>query len=112
MDSPTIRDEVRLAMNEKFGKPLVLNVESGAIYRWVLKRERGPSLYITLDAPELPALVHLLISDPLPDEVNPISAALARTWDEAAVLLDRIMAQWKRGSAEERGAGKREHGFA
>jgi hypothetical protein len=92
----SFRDVARDLLIEAFGEPRVMRAEEGALYRWVLKRERGLSLYVTLDSPEMPWIAHLLISDPEAEMVDPIATVTMRTVEEIRATIEAIRRQWER----------------
>lgn len=97
MSSKPLREQAREECRKAFGEPHVLKVPGGEIDRWTLKRPGGPEMYVTLDAPELPDLVHLMVSDPGADVVEPIASQVMRTMEEVRMTIKTIEAQWKRG---------------
>ena len=91
----SFRDVALEHLSEAFGDPRGMRAEVGALYRWVLKREQGLSLYVTLDSPEMPWIAHLLISDPGDKSVDPIATITMRTLGELRMTIDLIRRQWK-----------------
>ena len=92
------REQVKARMAEAFGEPVAVPLESGPLYRWVLKRADGHAmhLYITLDSPENPNIGHVLISDPSSHAVEPVQSATVRTIEELERVIAAIVEQWKR----------------
>lgn len=88
------RDDARDVLTAAFGDPLVLRVKEGEIYRWVLKRPHGVDVYVTLDAPEMPHLAHLMVSDPRA-KINPIQSIMIRTRGELDAVIAQIRKQWE-----------------
>jgi hypothetical protein len=97
MSAQSLREQARAECRKAFGEPHVLKVPGGEIDRWTLKRPGGSEMYVTLDAPELPDLVHLMISDPGADVVEPIASHVMRTIEEVRKTIKAIEAQWQRG---------------
>lgn len=96
MSAPeTLREEARREFRKVFAEPQVLKVQGGEIDRWTLKRETGGDMFVTLDAPEMPDLVHIMISDPMASRINPITSVIMRTMDEVRKTMRAIEAQWK-----------------
>lgn len=95
-DPGSLRERARRECRKTFGEPQVLKVKGGEIDRWTLTREGGgPEMYVTLDAPELPDLVHIMISDPQATPVDPISSIVMRTLDEVKATIQAIEEQRK-----------------
>ncbi|HYE03733.1 MAG TPA: hypothetical protein VD963_10930 [Phycisphaerales bacterium] len=95
----TFRGWALRRLTEEFGEPKVLKVERDALYRWVLHRAHGLSVYLTLDSPELPDMAHLLISDPSSQAIEPIASRSMRTKEELEAVIKLIHRQWN-GTAE------------
>ena len=93
--SQSIREQARDAFREAFGEPQYIDVAGGQIYRWVLKREHALHLYLTIDAPEMPDICHIMTSDPSSKAVEPISNLTLRTMEEVHKAIDRIREQWR-----------------
>jgi hypothetical protein len=89
------REVARQILVGAFGEPTAVPVDSGRLYRWVLERPYGLSVYVTLDSPEMPDLGHVMISDPASTAVDPIASMTVRTATEVESLVDRIRLQWK-----------------
>lgn len=89
------REQARKECRKAFGEPQVLKVRGGEIDRWTLTRPEGGDMYVTLDAPELPDLVHVMISDPTSMRVDPIASLVTRTMEEVKKTIETIKAQWK-----------------
>jgi hypothetical protein len=81
----------------KLGPPEVVPVTPGALYRWILRRPHGLDMYITLDSPEIPDLAHLIVSDPRSGAADPVASITMHTLAEVDAVIDRVLAQWKRG---------------
>lgn len=94
-DQSSLREQARDACRKVFGEPHVLKVPGGEIDRWTLSRDEGPDMYVTLDAPELPDLVHLMVSDPGASVVEPIASMVMRTMREVKETIKLIEKQWK-----------------
>jgi hypothetical protein len=84
-------DEVRQA----FGDPEVIPVKGGQLYRWVLKRQHGSHVFVTIDSPEIPTICHIMISDPSSKAVEPVTNMTLRTLDEVRMVIERIRDQWQ-----------------
>jgi hypothetical protein len=54
-------------------------------------------MFVTIDSPELSDIAHVMISDSLHHQVEPVAAVSVRTLEEADALLARIVKQWKSG---------------
>jgi hypothetical protein len=56
------------------GEPSHIPVQNGTIYRWALPRKgrNNVHIYITIDAPELPNMAHIMVSDPAQDVDGPL----------------------------------------
>lgn len=106
MAGKPLREQARERCREVFGEPHVLKVPGGEIDRWTLKRDNGPEMYLTLDAPELPDLVHLMISDPGADLVEPITSMVMRTVEEVVEIIRIVEKQWKEWPRDTAGGGK------
>lgn len=100
MAAKPLREQARDECRKVLGEPHVLKVPGGEIDRWTLKRPEGSEMYVTLDAPELPQLVHLMISDPGARVVEPITSVIMRTIAEVKERLRLIEAQWKSAPGE------------
>lgn len=106
MAGKPLREQAREECRTAFGEPHVLKVPGGEIDRWTLKRDGGPDMYVTLDAPELPDLVHLMVSDPGADLVEPITSLVMRTIEEVKETIRMIEKQWKEWPRDEARRGK------
>lgn len=93
MGGATFRERARRQFETAFGVPAVLATEAGSLYRWVLTRAPRSSLYVTLDSPEMTHLAHVLVSDPLSTQLDPVSSVVMRTDAEVASAVARIRAQ-------------------
>jgi hypothetical protein len=82
-----------------FGEPREIPVERGSLYRWVLERPHGLSIYLTLDSPEMPDLAHILVSDPSSKAIDPISSVVMRSIAEVDSAIERVKRQWNAGAA-------------
>ncbi len=89
-----LREQARKECRKAFGEPQVLKVRSGEIDRWTLTRPGGGDMYVTLDAPELPDLVHVMVSDPTSTTVDPICSVVMRTIEEVQKTIKIIQDQW------------------
>jgi hypothetical protein len=92
--SKTFREQALEEVRNAFGEPEYINVTGGQIFRWILKREHGSHLYITIDSPEIPSVCHIMISDPSSKAVEPISNMTLRTLEEVKSVIKRIERQW------------------
>lgn len=103
MAGANFRERARRQFESTFGPPQVLPTEVGSLYRWVLKRPSGKSLYITLDSPEMTHIAHVLVSDPLSTQLDPISSLVMRTDAEVESAIARIKEQHAGITEAERG---------
>lgn len=74
------------------GEPANIPVDNGTLYRWRLPRLGHPGLhfYVTIDAPELPQLAHIMVSDPAPDSDLPVRSFLVKNEAEFLNVLGFI----------------------
>lgn len=89
------REQALARLTAAFGKPTVVQVAEGEIYRWVLARPFGVDLHVTLDSPEFPDLAHLIVSDPKAGPLDPIASLTMRTLPEVDAVVERLLLQWK-----------------
>jgi hypothetical protein len=95
-DATTFREQAWREFRKAFGEPdEVLRTESGAIYRWILKRDHNAHIYLTFDSPELPSIAHVMVSDPKAHLAEPVASLTMRTLDEVKATMTRIKDQWK-----------------
>jgi|GEM_PF-5602459 len=78
----------------ELGEPTHIPVQNGTIYRWALPRKgrNNINIYITIDAPELPNMAHVMISDPA-QETDPLKNFTVRDESEFADVIAYIRAR-------------------
>ena len=101
-DAPSFRDRALERLKAVLGDPESIPVQGGTMYRWVLRRPHGLDVYVTLDSPEMPALAHLIVSDPLGMAVDPVVSITMRTIEEVDRVATKLREQWQRGIDEGR----------
>jgi hypothetical protein len=90
------RDRALTVLKEVLGEPERLPATGGVLYRWILERSNGLSMYVTLDSPEMPELAHLIISDPQSTQnVEPVVSKTMRTIEEVEAIAQELVKQWK-----------------
>ncbi|HYE61354.1 MAG TPA: hypothetical protein VD997_05105 [Phycisphaerales bacterium] len=80
---------------QALGPPTEIPVDNGTIYRWKLPRKgtHDVNVYITIDAPELPDIAHIMISDPAKGADEPIKGFTVRNESEFPNVLAYIRAR-------------------
>ena len=95
-ESLPFREQAFLSLKQFLGEPEILPATGGFLYRWLLERPNGLSMYVTLDSPELPEVAHLIISDPQSKQaVDPVLSKTMRTLEEVEVVALELLKQWK-----------------
>jgi hypothetical protein len=99
METPcsTFREQALAWLTSALGSPMVVPMGNGAsVYRWILARPRGQSVYVTLNSPGLPGVAQLLISDPR-QKPEPLTSLTLRSLTDLDREVARVLRQWKEG---------------
>jgi hypothetical protein len=91
----SFREKGLAFFTRELGEPTHIPVQNGTIYRWALPRKgrNDINIYITIDAPELPNMAHIMISDPAKEADQPIKNFTVRDEAEFPSVIAYIRAR-------------------